>query len=182
MRVSRNGLFASLFYLGQTGTLMITRNLAGGIATLLLGIVYLYFAYRIRPSALADTMGAGGVPRVYGWLMVMLSVILIIQSITASIRNPEKSTWASEWQGQGMKTIKAAGLVCFGIAYLLMVDTLGYLISIALLLIGVALYRGAPMGVRLILTGVGGAAVLWIIFVVVLGVRMPPGILKVFGI
>jgi hypothetical protein len=161
---------------------MITRNLAGGLVTLLLGIVYLYFAYRIRPSALADTMGAGGVPVVYGWLMVLLSAILIIQSVFASIRNPEKNSRASEWQGQGLKTIKAAGLVCFGIAYLLIVNTLGYLFSIALLLIGVALYRGAPVGIRLILTGIGGAIVLWVIFVAVLGVRMPSGILKVFGI
>jgi hypothetical protein len=160
---------------------MITRNLAGGLVTLLLGIVYLYFAYRIRPSALADTMGAGGVPVVYGWLMVLLSAILIIQSLFASIRNPEKNSRASEWQGQGLKTIKAAGLVCFGIAYLLIVNTLGYLFSIALLLIGVALYRGAPAGIRLILTGIGGAIVLWVIFVMVLGVRMPSGILKVFG-
>lgn len=161
---------------------MITRNLAGGLVAMLIGGVYLYFAYGIQPSALADTMGAGGVPRVYGWLMVLLSVILCAQSIFAYLRSPEKTSISSEWLGQGLKTLKAAGLVCFGIAYLLIVNTLGYLLSIALLLIGVALYRGAPMGVRLIVTGMGGAIVLWIIFVVVLGVRMPSGILKVFGI
>jgi len=161
---------------------MITRNLAGGLVAMLIGGVYLYFAYGIHPSALADTMGAGGVPRVYGWLMVLLSVILCAQSVFVYLRSPEKTSLASEWRGQGLKTLKAAGLVCFGIAYLLIVNTLGYLLSIALLLIGVALYRGAPMGVRLIVTGMGGAIVLWIIFVMVLGVRMPSGILKVFGI
>lgn len=160
---------------------MITRNLAGGLIALLLGGVYLYFAYGIRPSALADTMGAGGVPIVYGWLMVMLSVILCAQSIAAYLRNPKKTTMADEWKGQGMKTLKAAGLVCFGIAYLLIVNTLGYLLSIALLLIGVALYRGAPMSVRLVVIGIVGAVLLWIIFALILGVRMPPGVLKVFG-
>lgn len=161
---------------------MITRNMAGGLLTLLLGSVYLYFAYKIHPSALADTMGAGGVPQVYGWLLVGLSVLLICQSLWEYWRNPERKSMTMEWEGQGIKTLKAAGLLCFGIAYLLIVDSLGYLLSIALLLIGVAIYRGAPIGVRLIITGIGGAISLWIIFAVVLGVHMPPGILKTLGL
>lgn len=161
---------------------MITRSMAGGILTLLLGSVYLFFAYGIQPSALADTMGAGGVPRVYGWLMVGLSVLLICQSLWEYWRSPERKLMTSEWKGEGLKTLKAAGLLCFGIVYLNVVDWLGYLLSIALLLIGVALYRGAPMGVRLLITGLGGAIALWLIFAVVLGVHMPPGILKMFGI
>jgi hypothetical protein len=161
---------------------MLTRNLVGGIVSMLLGAVYTYFAYGIRASALADTMGAGGVPRVYGWLMVVLGAILSIQSILVYLRSPEKKSLASEWQGQGLKIIKAGGLVCIGIVYLLIVNNFGYLPSIALLLIVVALYRGAPMGLRLIATGIGGAIFLWIIFAVVLGVRMPSGVLKVFGI
>ncbi len=126
---------------------MLTRNLAGGLVSMLLGTVYLYFAYGIRASALADTMGAGGVPRVYGWLMVMLGAILSLQSIVAYLRNPEKKSLASEWQGQGLKTLKAAGLVCFGIAYLLIVNTLGYLLSIALLLIARSAVSGSSDGI-----------------------------------
>ncbi len=161
---------------------MITRNLAGGLLSLLLGGVYLYFAYGILKSALADTMGAGGVPRVYGWLMVGLSILLICQAVWANLRNSAKISWTEEWQGQGMKTVKAAGLLCFGIAYLLIVDTLGYLLSIALLLFGVASYRGAPFGLRVIVTSIGGAIFIWIIFVLVLGVHMPTGLLKTFGL
>ncbi len=148
---------------------------------MLLGAFYTYFAYTIRPSALADTMGAGGVPRVYGWLMVILGAILSLQSIVAYLRSPEKKSLASEWQGQGLKILKAAGLVSFGIGYLLIVNSLGYIVSIALLLIAVALYRGAPMGLRLLATGIGGAIFLWLIFAVLLGVRMPSGVLKIFG-
>jgi len=161
---------------------MITRNLAGGLLMLLLGSVYLYFAYGIHKSALADTMGAGGVPRVYGWLMVGLSLILICQSLWAFLRNKAEVSLVEEWQGQGLKTLKAAGLLCFGIIYLLIVETLGYLLSIALLLLGVALYRGAPIGIRVVLTSIGGAIFIWVIFVIVLGVRMPPGILETFGL
>jgi len=156
--------------------------MAGGLLTLLLGSVYLYFAYKIRPSALADTMGAGGVPRVYGWLLVGLSVLLICRSLYEYWRNADRKAMTMEWKGQGIKTLKAAGLLCFGIAYLLIVDSLGYLLSIALLLIGVAIYRGAPIGARLVITGIGGAISLWIIFAVVLGVHMPPGVLETLGL
>jgi len=168
--------------LHSKGQVMITRNLAGGLLMLLLGSVYLYFAYGIHKSALADTMGAGGVPRVYGWLMVGLSLILICQSLWAFLRNKAEVSLVEEWQGQGLKTLKAAGLLCFGIIYLLIVETLGYLLSIALLLLGVALYRGAPIGIRVVLTSIGGAIFIWVIFVIVLGVRMPPGILETFGL
>jgi hypothetical protein len=161
---------------------MITRNLAGSLLSLLLGGVYLYFAYGIHKSALADTMGAGGVPRVYGWLMVGLSILLICQAVWANLRSPATISWREEWQGQGMKTVKAAGLLCFGIVYLLIVDTLGYLLSIALLLFGVALYRGAPFGLRVIVTSIGGAIFIWAIFVLVLGVHMPTGFFKIFGL
>lgn len=161
---------------------MITRNLTGGLLTFVLGSVYLYFAYGIRKSALADTMGAGGVPRVYGWVMVGLSVILICQALWGYIRSKEKISLREEWQGQGMNTLKAAGLLCFGIVYLLIVDVLGYLLSIALLLFGVALYRGAPFGLRLAAISIGGAIFIWGIFVLVLGVRMPPGIFKALGL
>lgn len=160
---------------------MITRNLAGGLLSLSLGSVYLYFAYGIHKSALADTMGAGGVPRVYGWLIVSLSILLICQALWAYLRKTVTISWREEWQGQGIKTIKAAGLLCFGIVYLLIVNTLGYLPSIALLLFGVALYRGAPFGVRVVLTSIGGAIIIWAIFVLVLGVHMPSGILESFG-
>lgn len=161
---------------------MITRNLAGGLLSLLLGSVYLYFAYGIHKSALADSMGAGGVPQLYGWVMIGLSILLICQAIWAYVRSHDKISWIQEWQGQGMKTIKAAGLLCFGIVYLLIVDTLGYLLSIALLLFSVALYRGAPLGLRVLVTSIGGAIFIWTIFVIVLGVHMPQGLLESIGL
>jgi hypothetical protein len=75
----------------------------------------------------------------------------------------------------------AAGLLAIGIAYLLVVEALGYLVSIALLLIGVALYQGAAAGWRLPLIGIGGALFLWALFVLVLGVSMPRGLLAPLG-
>jgi putative tricarboxylic transport membrane protein len=157
---------------------MITRDFAGGAAAMLIGAVYLYHAYQIRVSALDDTLGSGGMPRAYGWLLVGLGVVLCLQAAVARARRAPQG----EWRGQGRRVLWAAGLLAFGIAYLFVVETLGYLLSIALLLIGVALYQGAPVSGRLVLVGIGGALFLWSLFAVVLGVSMPRGPLAALGL
>ena len=73
--------------------------------------------------------------------------------------------------------MRAAGLLCLAIAYLLVVSYLGYALSIAILLCFVALYLGAKPGWQLGLVALGGATMLWAIFVIVLGVQMPAGML-----
>ena len=45
---------------------MLTRDFVGGVASIAIGAVYLYFAYQLRTSALDDSMGPGGLPRIYG--------------------------------------------------------------------------------------------------------------------
>lgn len=157
---------------------MITRDLAGGLAAILIGAVYLVYAYQIRASALDDSLGPGGMPRAYGWLLVGLGVVLCIQAAVARAWHAPDG----EWRGQGRRILWAGGLLLFGIAYLLVVETLGYLVSVALLIIGVALYQGAPRSGRLVLIGIGGALLLWALFVLVLGVDMPPGLLAAVGL
>jgi putative tricarboxylic transport membrane protein len=152
---------------------MITRDFAGGAAAVLIGAIYLYFAYGIRVSALDDTVGPGGMPRAYGWILIGLGTVLSIQAAIARARAPSRG----EWTGQGRRVAWAAGLLLFGIAYILVVETLGYPISIALLIAGVALYGGAPASFRLVLIGIGGAIFLYALFAVVLGVSVPEGLI-----
>lgn len=157
---------------------MISRDLVGGAAAVLIGAVYLFYAYQIRTSALDDTLGPGGMPRAYGWLLVGLGLVLSLQAVVSRASRAIKD----EWSGEGRRVLWAAGLLGLGIAYLLVVETLGYLVSIALLLIGVALYQGAAASWRLPLIGIGGALFLWALFVLVLGVSMPRGLLAPLGL
>ena len=62
---------------------MLTRDFVGGVASIAIGAVYLFFAYQLRASALDDSMGPGGLPRVYGWLLVGLGPVLTIQALFA---------------------------------------------------------------------------------------------------
>ena len=154
---------------------MITRDFAGGAAAVLIGAVYLYFAYGIRVSALDDTLGPGGMPRAYGWLLIGLGLVLCLQAAIVRAREAKPG----EWSGQGRRVLWAAGLLAFGIAYLFVVEALGYPLSIALLIAGVALYGGAPAGGRLVLIAIGGAIFLYALFAIVLGVSVPEGLLAV---
>ncbi|MCD2185307.1 tripartite tricarboxylate transporter TctB family protein [Rhizobium sp. GN54] len=158
---------------------MLTRDFVGGVASIAIGAVYLFFAYQLRTSALDDSMGPGGLPRVYGWLLIGLGAILTIQAIVsrrmavAGATTDEKG----EWDGQGRKLLFAAGLLAIGVGYIFLVETLGYLISVAVLLLVTALYLGAGNKGRVLSVAVLGAIFLWVMFVIVLGVRMPSGLL-----
>lgn len=163
---------------------MLTRDFVGGVASIAIGAVYLYFAYQLRTSALDDSMGPGGLPRIYGWLLVGLGVVLTIQSVFARCMSVAGGVTAEkgEWEGQGRKILFAAGLLAIGIGYIFVVETLGYLLSIALLLLVTALYLGAGNRGRVLAVAVLGAVFLWVMFVVVLGVRMPSGPLSSLGL
>lgn len=153
---------------------MVTRDFVGGLAAGLVGGVYLIFAYRIRSSALDDTLGPGGMPRAYGWLMLALAAILCLSGLIKGLRGPGEP---GAWHGQGRTILRAAGMLAIGVGYLLVVDTIGYPVAIALLVCAVALYQGAAAGFRLALIGICGALGLWSLFSQVLGVHMPRGAL-----
>ncbi len=163
---------------------MFSRDFVGGVATIVIGSVYLYFAYQLRVSALDDSMGPSGLPKVYGWLMMALGAMLTLQAIIvqrAIVAGRAPRPQKGEWEGQGRKIAYAAGLILIGIAYLFIVDTLGYVVSIALLVIVTAAYLGAGLNGRVVAVGVAGAVFLWAMFVALLGVRMPSGILAPLG-
>jgi len=153
---------------------IMTRDFVGGLAAIVLAGFYLMFAFRQRVSALADTIGPAGMPKVLGFLMLSLGLVLCAQSVYQSIKNSEDLS--AEWQGQANKILKAFGLLGLAVAYLLLVGVLGYAITIALLLGLVALYLGAEISWKLGMISVAGAALLWAIFVILLDVEMPAGI------
>ncbi|NVP55399.1 tripartite tricarboxylate transporter TctB family protein [Mycoplana rhizolycopersici] len=163
---------------------MLTRDFVGGVASIAIGTVYLYFAYQLRISALDDSMGPGGLPRVYGWLLVGLGAVLTIQAIVSRrmAMASDATGGRDEWDGQGRKILHAAGLLAIGTGYVLVIETLGYLLSVAVLLLVTTLYLGAGNKGRALAVAVLGAVFLWVMFVIVLGVRMPSGVLASLGL
>ncbi len=157
---------------------ILTRDFVGGVAALVIGGVYLVYAYDLRASALDDLVGPGGMPRAYGWVMVLLGAALCL--VTLATRRTAET--GAEWTGQGRRIAWAAGLLGIGILYLLVVKTLGYLLSMMLLIAATMVYHGERPSAKMIGTAIFGGIVLWALFVFVLGVSMPPGLLRHIGL
>ena len=158
------------------------RNLIGGIATIVIGASYLVMALSIRASALDDSVGPAGFPKALAVAMIGLGLMLCAQSFWAMRqRRVTAAPSAAETEGGGGRgVIRAAGMLALGIAYLLIVRYVGYLPSIALLIIAAALYLGTPFSWRLVAVGIAGAIVYFVVFVLILGIPQPPGLLAGF--
>jgi putative tricarboxylic transport membrane protein len=153
---------------------MLSRDFMGGLVAVLAGGLYLSLSLKLRSSALADSIGPAGLPNTLGILMIILGLVLCAQALWQYFKSGRPKT--SEWQGQGRRILRAFGLLCLGMGYLVLVKILGYAMSIAILLALVALYQGATASWRVLAIAAGGAATLWAVFVLLLGVSMPSGI------
>ncbi len=163
------------------------RNLIGGLATVAIGLAYLVLALGIRTSALADSVGPAGFPKVLAYALIGLGVVLCAQSLFA-IRARRGAAFAAgapaaadldaerESHDSLRGVLRAAGMLGLGIAYLLIIRSVGYVVSVALLMVASALYLGIPLSWRVFAIGAAGALVYWLLFVWVLGIPQPPGL------
>lgn len=156
---------------------MLSRDFTGGIAAICIGGVYLFYTIQIRSSSLADSIGPAGIPRALGIIMIALGMILCLQATIRYLKSEKPVKPA--WTGEGKRIRNAAGLLLLGIGYLAVVNTLGYIVSLTLLVTLTALYLGSPLSWRVPVIAGGGALILWTLFVQLLGIAMPSGIFQV---
>ena len=155
-----------------------TRALKGdagvGLAALVVAGVYAFFASEIPRSYLADPVGAAGLPEGYAIALALLAVLLVAQSLASPAPRQETVDSGSE-QMAASQHFRAIGLLLPGIAYLLLIASLGYLVTIFLLIIAVALYAGARPGLQLLSISVVGAISMWVIFDRLFNIPLPVG-------
>jgi putative tricarboxylic transport membrane protein len=157
---------------------ILSRDFVGGIVAIVLGAFYLNLAYDLRSSALDDLVGPGGMPRAYGWVMVVLGFALCAVTVVTRWREQK----SDHWKDQGRRIMWAAGLLGIGIAYLLIVNVVGYLLSMILLIAATMIYHGERFSTKVLASSAFGGIMLWALFVFVLGVHMPPGLLTYVGL
>jgi hypothetical protein len=164
-----------------------TRDLVLGCVLLAISAAYYFGAAAIPDSDLADAVGPAGLPAVYAILLAALGLLLMARAVKA--RRAVAAATPSRPTDAGSRSIgRVAVMLAFGILYIVVVPTAGYLISIAALLVATALYhaRFAPaVGVRsgrrpgttpILIVGIAGAGLLWLVFVVLLRIPQPGGI------
>lgn len=152
------------------------NDTAVGLLALAFAAVYYYFATEIPQSLLSDAVGADGLPKVYAIALGLLSLLLMARSRFSPTGSGERAA-----PGSGVASLlphlRASGILVLGVGYLLLISSLGYLLTIFLLITAVAVYCGLKLNLKLILINAAGGVVFWVVFVHLFGIPLPSGTL-----
>jgi len=156
---------------------LINRDIWIGIVMLLVAVVYWLEADKIRISPLDGPIGASGLPKSLAYALGALAIILIIRSVVGALaaRKAAPSDNVEEKPLDMQPHLRALGILVIGVGYLLLVSWLGYIITVAALLLAVSLYIGAAFNLRTILIAVIGGVFYHLLFVEFLGIPLPAG-------
>jgi hypothetical protein len=145
-------------------------------AAILLSIAGAYGSatLQIPSSTLDDGVGPRGFPLVLTAALVVVAIAIAVRALTVTGAGTRADDEAKEAQARWPR---ALGLLAFGALYIPATAVLGYSLALFLLLVAVALYEGARFSWRVPAVAAGGAAIFYVLFGVVLGVRQPEGLL-----
>ena len=149
-----------------------SADLGFGFVALATAATYYALARGIPGSLLDDVVGSRGLPRVYAVALAGLALVQIARAVVAGRRGPTPSTASAS----GAFNRRTVGTLALGAAYGVLLPWLGYAVSIGVLLAATAAYQGAGLNRRVVLVAAGGAAILWVLFVWLLGIPQPAGI------
>ena len=135
--------------------------------------VYYWVSTDIPTSTLEDEVGPRGLPVVLAILLAMVAVVIGTRAfMTAPVAGGAPEDVEAPWP-------RAMGMWLIGAAYIPAADFLGYWIALLLLISVVAFYEGMKFSWRSALVALGGATFFWLLFSMLLGVRVPEA--RLFG-
>lgn len=161
------------------------RSIGFGLVGLALSGVYLTATQTIRSQAFGDVVGAAGLPNILGWALGVLSCLLIVSTWLRSRRGmsaldaPEPEN--DEFLDPRRAWLRGSGIAALAVTYVVILPVLGYIISIALLIVATALYFGVPRSWRVAAIASLGAMALWGLFHLALQIPLPTGPLAFLG-
>jgi hypothetical protein len=150
------------------------KDLIASAILLLIAGGYFAATLQIPSSTLDDGVGPRGFPLVLAFGLVVVASAIAFRAgvVTPASKPGDDKEPESRWP-------RALGILVFGALYIPFATFLGYALALFLLLIAVPLYEGMRFSWRVpaVAAGAGGAAVFYVLFVLVLGVRQPEGLL-----
>jgi putative tricarboxylic transport membrane protein len=152
-------------------------NLVTGIVLLVFSVIFWLGADTIPKSRLGGSVGADGLPKMLAITLGVLSIGFIAQTLlTARMAGPFVGHKRKAKAVDYTRHLRAVGMIVIGAVYVAIVPYLGYTLSIALLLLSIALYNGKRPSPGLLMFAVLGSIVFYLLFVRVLDVPLPAGI------
>lgn len=164
----------------------IPRDAWIGVAGIAAAILYWGAADAIPISPLDGVVNAGAMPKALAWALGGLGALLVVRAVavevmaTAALKQARVAAAPTDGDGEPEASwhehLRAAGVAAFALAYILALPVAGYALSVAVLVAVVSLYGGAARDWRVLAVGVGAAAVYYAVFVLLLGIPLPPGL------
>ena len=149
------------------------KDLISSAILLALAGLYYLVATGIPTSTLEDEVGPRGLPVVLAALLAMVAIVIGTRAlVTAPVNGEAAKDAEAPWT-------RAMGMWLIGAAYIPVADFLGYWPALLLLILIVAIYEGMKFSWRTAVVALGGATFFWLLFDVLLGVRVPEA--RLFG-
>jgi putative tricarboxylic transport membrane protein len=154
------------------------RDLICGLMGFAIALLYLTAAGDIPESGIGDSVGAAGIPHILGYALAAVSALFVMVRLFIIRRDgvPQIQFSGSAFDTPAAAFLSATGTVLICAVFIFFFEPAGYLLSVGLLVLAMCLYQGERLNMRLIVVAAGGTFVLWVLFAVFLGVRMPHGI------
>jgi putative tricarboxylic transport membrane protein len=146
------------------------------VVLLVFAVVFWIGADAIPKSRLGGTVGADGMPKLLAVALGILSAGLIAQTLIAmKAAGPAAPVERVSTESDRTAYARALGMIAIGFGYLFAVPYLGYLLTIGLLLLTVALYNGKRFSGSVLLFAALGSMGFYMLFVLLLDVPLPAG-------
>ena len=137
-----------------------------GLACIALGVAVFIAAGSLQTVKLG--IGPAGMPRFVAVLLMVLGLVQTVTAVSTGVKAPEFSV-----------DKKAASLfaaaVAMSVAYVLLVETIGFLILTPLLLIGLMVLFGERNLVKMLIIAAVTTACIWLLFTKVFMIFLPVG-------
>jgi hypothetical protein len=149
------------------------------LALVLLAFAGLYWvgANGIVELRMDSGVGAQTLPKGLAYALATLSLLLLAQSVLArrfassALDDPEHAEFVKS------NHPRAFGILVIGGVYLIILSFVGYVVGLIMLMGATALYMGRTPSWRLATIVAGGAVFYWLLFVKLLRVPLPEGVL-----
>lgn len=159
------------------------RDRVLALLSALLALGFIVASRAIEDSLLSDEVGAGGVPQATGIAMLVAAVALFAKSfigaapaaptpMPASVPTATPAKPPADRRSFWLRTL---GLVLILCGYTLLLPLVGYTLSISLLVLSAGALAGAALRWPLLLAAALAGPVMWVLFSLLLQVRMPAG-------
>lgn len=144
--------------------------LAGGF--FVLGVLMFWYTRQFAYNGL-ESFGTGFWPRVIAAIMMVCSALLFVQSLLS--KDPEKDEIVIDWKSEGMKRVYKVAVIL--VVFCVALYFIGLCLALLFMIFGIMWSMEERRIPFLVITPVGCSLFIYVVFQILLKVKLPAGIL-----